>query len=197
MKQTLIILQVMIFVVVVFKVAATGQLFGKMDPKDTINIGGDSSSPSQVRPTTSMGDAQQNLLQKERTLYDVLEKRRVELDEREAALQEEEKKIATMKKEIQDRIDALLALEKRLDVKLAAEKEEDTKRFKNLAKILENAVPAKAGAMLEKLDNRTAAGITMNMKKDRAGIVLSHVSVQKVVEITREITRLSPSSPDR
>jgi flagellar motility protein MotE (MotC chaperone) len=42
--------------------------------------------------------------------------------------------------------------------------------------------------MLEKLDVKTAAGITMNMKRDKAGIIWGYLSPQKAIEITREIT---------
>jgi len=55
--------------------------------------------------------------------------------------------------------------------------------------VYESTPPAKAGSMLEKLDTKTAAGISMNMKRDKAGAIWGHISPQKAVEITREITR--------
>jgi len=136
-------------------------------------------------------------LQKERDLYALLEKRKKELDSRQESLRLEEQKLSVLKKEIQDKIDQLGIIEKRLEVKLDAEKSADAKRFKDLAKIYESAAPAKAGAMLEKLDNKTAAGITMNMKRDKAGAVLSNVNVQKVVEITKEITKSFKAEPEK
>ena len=58
-----------------------------------------------------------------------------------------------------------------------------------MAKVYEATPAAKAGKMLEQLDIKTAAGITMNMKKDKAGAIWGYVNPQKAVEITKEITR--------
>ncbi|HOK06745.1 MAG TPA: hypothetical protein PK836_02510 [Syntrophales bacterium] len=185
MKKTLIIIQIVCVALVCLKVVATGQLFGK-----TITA-----PPTPGASADAVRDTAADDLAKERDLYSLLEKKMGEVNAKEAALREEEGRLAAIKKEIQDRIDALTELEKRLDAKLAAEKAEDLKRYKDLAKIYENAAPAKAGAMMEKLDTKTAAGIAMNMKKDKAGTVLSHVPVAKAVEITREIVRVSPAAP--
>jgi len=72
---------------------------------------------------------------------------------------------------------------------LDANQTSDIKRYKEMAKVYESAPPAKAGAMLEKLDTKTAAGITMNMKKEKAGAIWGFITSQKAVEITKEITR--------
>lgn len=58
-----------------------------------------------------------------------------------------------------------------------------------MAKVYESTPPAKAGPMMEKLDTKTAAGITMNMKKDKAGALWAYLTPAKAVEITKEITR--------
>lgn len=58
-----------------------------------------------------------------------------------------------------------------------------------MAKVYESAPPAKAGKMLEQLDIKTAAGITMNMKKDKAGAVWGYITPQKAAAITKEITQ--------
>jgi flagellar motility protein MotE (MotC chaperone) len=128
-------------------------------------------------------------LQKERDLLVLLQQRQKDLDARESAVKSEEQKLLALKKEIVEKIDALKSLENRLAPKLDAEKVNDAKRFKDLAKVYEAAPPQKAAAMLEKLDVKTAAGITINMKRDRAGLVWGHLSPQKAVDITNEITR--------
>jgi flagellar motility protein MotE (MotC chaperone) len=73
---------------------------------------------------------------------------------------------------------------------LDAAQNTEVKRYKEMAKVYEATPAAKAGSMLEKLDVKTAAGITMNMKKDKAGAVWGYISPQKAVEITKEITRV-------
>jgi flagellar motility protein MotE (MotC chaperone) len=69
------------------------------------------------------------------------------------------------------------------------EKTRDIKRMKELAKVYEATPPQKAAAMLEKLEVRTAAGITINMKRERAGLIWGYLTPQKAVAITNEITR--------
>ena len=199
MKRTLIIGQIVILLIIGVKVATIGQLFehaGFTNKMDLVRAAVASTNPQAVISTT-LGDAGENNLQKERDLYALLEKRKKQLDSRQESLRLEEQKLSVLKKEIQDKIDQLGIIEKRLEVKLDAEKSADAKRFKDLAKIYESAAPAKAGAMLEKLDNKTAAGITMNMKRDKAGAVLSNVNVQKVVEITKEITKSFKAEPEK
>ena len=55
----------------------------------------------------------------------------------------------------------------------------------------EAAPPQKVAAMLDKLEVKTAAGITINMKRERAGLIWGFLNPQKAVEITNEITRKS------
>jgi flagellar motility protein MotE (MotC chaperone) len=94
-------------------------------------------------------------------------------------------------------MNTLGALEKRLDARLEAEKNQDVKKLKDLAKVYDATAPEKAGAMLEKLDTKTAAAITMYMKKDKAGLVLKHLNVDKAVQITKEITNSTPPQPEK
>jgi len=124
-----------------------------------------------------------------RTLYAALEERRIALEKREEALKKEEQRLLAIKKEISDKLEELRAKEEKINGLLAAAKAEENKRLKELAKVLESTPPAKAGIMLEQLDAKTAAGITMNMKKDKAGIIWGYLSPQKAIEITREITK--------
>lgn len=128
-------------------------------------------------------------LKKERELLASLQKRQKELDIRESGLKAEEQKVLALKKEIMEKIDALKSLEAQLSSKLDADKTNETKSLKDLAKVYEAAPPQKAAAMLEKLDVRTAAGITINMKRERAGLIWGHLTPQKAVAITNEVTR--------
>ena len=108
---------------------------------------------------------------------------------RESSLKAEEQKVLALKKEIMEKIDALKSLETQLSSKLDMDKTNDIKRLKELAKVYEATPPQKAAAMLEKLEVRTAAGITINMKRERAGLIWGYLTPQKAVAITNEITR--------
>lgn len=138
---------------------------------------------------TDVKDVTDDPLKKERDLLASLQKRQKELDMRESSLKAEEQKILALKKEIMEKIDALKSLETQLSSKLDMDKTNDTKRLKALAKVYEATPPQKAAAMLENLDVRTAAGITINMKRERAGMIWGYLTPQKAVAITHEITR--------
>lgn len=138
---------------------------------------------------TDVKDVTDDPLKRERDLLASLQKRQKELEMREGILKTEEQKMLALKKEIMERIDTLKSLEVQLSAKLDAEKTNDTKRLKELAKVYEATPPQKAAAMLEKLEVKTAAGITINMKRERAGLIWGYLTPQKAVAITQEITR--------
>jgi flagellar motility protein MotE (MotC chaperone) len=104
-------------------------------------------------------------------------------------LRADEQRLIALRKEITEKITILKTQEEKLATALDTTREEDIKRFKEMAKVYENTPPAKAGPMMEKLDTKTAAGITMNMKKDKAGALWAYITPQKAVDITKEITR--------
>jgi flagellar motility protein MotE (MotC chaperone) len=147
-------------------------------------------------PASSLKDVTEDSLQKERDLLTLLQKKQKELDTRENTLKAEEQKIAALKKEVMDKMDALKLMETQLTAKLDTEKSQDEKRLKELAKVYEATPPQKAAAMLEKLEVKTAAGITINMKRDKAGLIWGFLAPQKAVEITNEITKTSRRSAD-
>jgi len=139
--------------------------------------------------SSTIKDVTDDGLQKERDLFTLLQKKQKELEARETSVKAEEQKIAALKTEIVQKIDALKLLETQLAPMLDGEKTNDAKRLKDLAKVYEAAPPEKAAAAIEKLGVKTAAILTINMKRDRAGLILGHLSPQKAVEITNEITR--------
>lgn len=134
-------------------------------------------------------DVTEDPLKKERDLFDILQKKQKDLDTRESLIKAEEQKIVALKKEIVEKIDALKLLESQLSSRLDEDKSNDIKRLKELAKVYEATPPQKAAAMLEKLEVKTAARITINMKRDRAGLIWGYLTPQKAVAITNEITR--------
>jgi flagellar motility protein MotE (MotC chaperone) len=146
-------------------------------------------------PVPSPRDITDDGLKEERDLLALLQKKQKDLDARESAIKAEEEKIRALKNEVLEKIDALKALDDKLSAKLDIEKTNDDKRLKELAKVYEATPPQKAAAMLEKLETKTAAGITINMKRERAGLIWGYLDPQKAVEITREITKTTKSSP--
>jgi flagellar motility protein MotE (MotC chaperone) len=191
MKKTIVVLQVIVLLLFVAKIAALGEILKNPNAANT-------SSGPEKRPITetsakgvfpSATDGTKDDLEKPRDILTALEKKKKELEQREILLKSEEQRIATLKKEILDKIDLLRAEQEKLNAIVETSKTADSKRYKDLAKVFDATLPAKAGAMLEQLDVKTAAGITMNMKKDKAGILWGYLSPQKAIEITREITR--------
>ena len=140
-------------------------------------------------PVLPPRDVTEDHLQKERDLLAILQKREKALDARETAIKAEEQKVVALKQELLGKIDTFKALKAQLGDRLDAEKGQEEKRTKELAKVYDAAPPQKVAAMLEKLNVRTAAGITIHMKRERAGLAWGFLNPQKAVEITNEITR--------
>lgn len=193
MRKFIILCQLLVLVIFVVKIAALGDLLQKGDlsgylPLTVNRAMAESPAKTAVSPAPAKEPADDGLRQ-HRELAASLQARKTELDDRENALKTEEQKLLALKKEILEKIELLRGVEERLNVTIEANKSLENKRYKDLAKVYESTLPAKAGPMLEKLDLATAAGITMNMKRDKAGAIWGYLSPQRAVEITREITR--------
>lgn len=204
MKKLLTGVQILILVLILTKVASVVGLISKSDILPATNLLTSLAQAQQPAATpasvaTSVGgsamtapparEASDSSLSKERDLAAALLDKKNELDNREIALRTEEQRLLVLRKEITDKIALLKSQEEKLTVVLEASQTSDVKRYKEMAKVYEATPAAKAGKMLEQLDIKTAAGITMNMKKDKAGAIWGYVSPQKAVEITKEITR--------
>jgi flagellar motility protein MotE (MotC chaperone) len=191
MKKCMIVFQISIFLFFVVKIAAIGGILQNPLPQNTV-----SATEKQQTPDTpvkgvasSASDATDDSLAKPRNILTALETKKKELDQREQFLRSEEQRLLALKKEILDKIDLLKTEQDKLDAVVKNSQTEESKRYKALAKVYDETPAPKAGAMLEKLDVKTAAGITMNMKRDKAGTIWGYLSPQKAIEITREITR--------
>jgi len=190
MKKYMVVLQISIFLFFVVKIAALGGILQNPLPENTLSAAEkrqNMETPSKgVAP--SANDVTDDSLAKPRNILTALETKKKELEQREQFLRSEEQRLLTLKKEILDKIDLLRTEQEKLDAVVKNSQTAETKRYKELAKVFDATPAAKAGAMLEKLDVKTAAGITMNMKRDKAGIIWGYLSPQKAIEITREIT---------
>ncbi len=206
MKKIVIGAQILIAVLLLVKVAS---VFGILKNVDSINEAttittqamaqtgtpGASIAKSQAAPVVpsktlpAPKDAMEDVLTQQRDLAAALAAKKVELDNRENALRADEQRLIALRKDITEKMAILKTQEEKLASKLDATRAEDIKRYKEMAKVYENTPPAKAGPMMEKLDTKTAAGITMNMKKDKAGALWAYITPQKAVDITKEITK--------
>ncbi len=194
MKNKKIIMTVLIIAILFVKLFVAGELFQELSGVDTSSLlvkRAMAEVPKNGSATLPVKDVVADHLSLERALMKTLELKQQELDNRENSLMAEEQRIQALKQEIVAKIDMLRALEERLGAVIEVDKSSEGKKYKDLAKVYDSAPPDKVGPMLEKMDTKTAAGITMNMKRDRAGAVLGYLSPQKAIEITREITRAS------
>ena len=216
MKKLFIVIQVVILVLIIAKVATVVGLPKKIDflPDTSLMMdnaiaqqnsanpvaatssapaGSEATSPSIQAITPSAKENVDDSLTKQRDLASALLAKKIELDNRDNALRAEEQRLLALRKEITDKITLLKSQEEKLTAIIEATQTSEIKRYKEMAKVYEATPPAKAGSMLEKLDIKTAAGITMNMKKDKAGAIWGFITPQKAVEITKEITKAGGS----
>jgi flagellar motility protein MotE (MotC chaperone) len=193
MKKIIIITQFIVLLLFLVKIVALGEVMSKANaaglPQATVKHLQSDSSPKIVAPEAKSA-AEADGLARPRDILTSLEVKKNDLDKKEQFLRAEEQRLLLLKKEIVEKIDLLRSQEEKLNASVEVQKTAESKNFKELAKVLEATPPAKAGLMLEQLDVKTAAGITMNMKRDKAGAIWGYLSPQKAVEITREITHL-------
>jgi flagellar motility protein MotE (MotC chaperone) len=198
MKKKKTIIAVFIITILFVKLFAAGELFKKFSgvSPDAFDISKALADTNQNNVTIEPVDSTKikDSLSQERSLMKALEQRQRDIVNRERRLQDEEQRLQALKQEIVTKIDILIGLEERLNTAIEAAKATENKKYKDLARVYDATPADKVSAMLERMDTRTAANITMNMKKDKAGAVLGHLNPQRAIEITKEITRISSSS---
>ncbi|NTW76839.1 MAG: hypothetical protein HGB33_03520 [Syntrophaceae bacterium] len=199
MKKILIGIQILILVLILIKAASVVGLIKKTDYLSATSLitrqalaESPVASPASGKMPSALGQPLNETAGDDLTtvkdLASALAAKKSELDKRESGLRVEEQRLLALKKEITDKILLLKGQEEKLTSALESNKADEVKRYKDMAKVYESAPPAKAGKMLEQLDIKTAAGITMNMKKDKAGAVWGYITPQKAAAITKEIT---------
>src|SRR3989304_4335593 len=198
MKKFMIVLQIFVALLFIVKIVALAEVAQKTAP-DSAATGAPKRAAAETphqNVATSARESTDDGLSKSRDLLKSLEARKEKLEKKEHFLKSEEQRLLLLKKEILEKIDLLRFQEEKLTAALEAGKTAESKVYKDLAKVFEATPPAKAGVMLEQLDVRTAAGITMNMKRDKAGAIWGYLSPRKAVEITREITNAGKQNPN-
>ena len=187
MKKLIITCEILILFFFAVKIAAVGGIIKETRASMT-NGEVAAESPAVATISPKIRDVFEDRLSEERKLLSSLQKREKQLDMREKLIESGEKRLALLKKEIVEKIEKLRTMEEELTTVIETYKAECNGKYKELAKVYESTPPARAGSMLEKLDNKTAAGIIMNMKSKKAGAVWGHIPPEKAVAITKEIT---------
>lgn len=204
MKRIIIVVQVTIIILILVKVISVIDLIRKTDFLPEVYSIANNALAQQAASTPTASNSlpapaaqsknppkemKGDSLAKQRDLATALLSKKAELENKENNLRAEEQRLLALRREITEKIALLKIQEEKLTNALEGAQASEAKKFKEMAKVYEATPAAKAGSMLEKLDVKTAAGITMNMRKDKAGAVWGHISPQKAVEITKEITR--------
>ncbi len=194
MKKIILLTQVVVLLFFLAKIAALGEVMKKPEvvpftPGSFMRYEPDIAAQADLAKLNKTPRDEVKVT-KVRDMLTALESKRVALEKKEQYLSGEEQRLLLLKKEIVEKIDTLRTQEEKSLAAAELQNSADNKRFKDLAKVYEATPAAKAGVMLEQLDVKTAAGITMNMKKEKAGAIWGYLSPQKAVKITFEITRL-------
>lgn len=195
MKKAIILCEILVVIFIALKIFSIFFL-NKMDGSGLPPwfLGTAIAEPSIRALQSGSGDVDDRLAHERKLLASLME-RQQQLDGREALLRSEEKRLEALKKEIVQKIESLRELEEKLTTPLEEKKASEEKRFKDLAKIYEAAPPRQVGTILEKMDNKTAAGILMHMNSKKAGAVWGFLSPERSVEIAGEITKAGSVVP--
>jgi flagellar motility protein MotE (MotC chaperone) len=192
MKRIFIAFEILVVFLFIVKLFAIGEIVKR---SELYNISLWSVNPaladssSQTTGSTLVKDAFEDTLTNERNLMVSLEDRRRQLEDRENFISFEEKRLNLLKKEIVAKIEVLHGPEGKTAVSQESDKEEN-KRIKELAKEYDATPPDKVATLFSRMDNKTAAGIIMQMKNKKAGAVWEFFSPEKAVEIAKTITKM-------
>ncbi|OPL15460.1 MAG: hypothetical protein AVO39_07910 [delta proteobacterium MLS_D] len=181
MKKLLFLCKILLIGVIVIKVAALAGVI-----KETESWKASLSPDDAVADERAADDDQSS---RHRELLKMLAEKEQELAEREKTLTDEEQRLSSLKQEILSRIDVLDSMMESIRVI-------DDKQYTDLAKVYEAAPPDRAGAMLERLNRKTAAAIIMRMKSKSAGEIWGYLDPDTAAAITREISDFLHYSTD-
>ena len=192
MKKIFITFEILIIFLFMAKLFAIGEIVKRSGlyniPLWSVNHAIADSS-LQTSGSTPVRDIFEDTLTNERNLMISLEDRRRQLEDRENFAKLEEKRLNSLKKEIVTKMEIFQGRKEKTTVPQESGKEEN-KRIKELAKEYDATPPDKVATLFNKLDNRTAAGIIMQMKNKKAGAVWEYLNPEKAVEIAKTITNM-------
>ena len=187
MKKIFVTFEVLIIILFVAKLFAVGEIVKRAGLYNislwAVNPAmADSSSQSR----SPVRDIFEDTLANERNLMISLEDRRRQIEDRENIVKIEEKRLNSLKKEIVAKIELFQGRKDKTILPQESEKEEN-KKIKELAKEYDATPPDKVATLFDKLDNKTAAGIILQMKNKKAGAVWEYLNPGKAVEIAKTI----------
>jgi flagellar motility protein MotE (MotC chaperone) len=175
------------------KILVIGEIVKRSEISDNL-LWSVESARADSSPQANVGspakDISVDALTAERSIMSTLQERRRLLENRENLIKFEEKKINSLRSEIVARMEMIRGREEKMTSLQESTRTEDIARFRDLAKVYEATPPEKVGALLNKMDNKTAAGIIMQMNVKKAGAVWGQLNPEKAVEITKAIARI-------
>ncbi len=115
------------------------------------------------------------------------QKKQIEHDQK--VLQELKTLAEQAQKDAQEKIQALQLIEERLKAHQAAKKRHDLKRVKRLSKIYEGMAPAKAAAIMEKMEIVSVVSVLSLMDERKVAKILSNMSADLAMRISEIIAR--------
>ena len=191
MKKIIVAFEILILFLFMTKILAIAEIVKRSDIFDyslwsAKHALADVSSQAAAR--LPVRDVFEDTLMNERSLIISLEDRRRQLENRENFVKFEEKRIHLLKNEIVAKIEMLQNREEKITVPQESDKVENINKIKELAKVYGATPPDKVGALFSKMDNKTAAGIIMQMNTKKAGAVWGHLDPEKAVEIAKTIS---------
>ncbi|MGA3207190.1 MAG: hypothetical protein ABSE05_05150 [Syntrophales bacterium] len=193
MKKIIITIEILVVFLFIAKILAIGEIVKRSEIHDYLLWSVKSAladSSSQTGVDSPSRDVTVDTLASERSLMSNLADRRRQLENRENLIKFEEKKINLLRNEIVARIEMIRGREKKMTSPQESARSEDNTRFRELAKVYEATPPDKVGALLDKMDSKTAAGIIIQMNVKKAGAVWGHLNPEKAVKITEAIASI-------
>lgn len=190
MKKIVFAFEIIIMFLFAAKLIAIGEIVKRTNISDYVLLSAaQAESFSRTPESRQVRDVFDDPLANERNLMVSLDDRRRQLEYRENTLKFEETKMKSLKKEIENKIERLQG---RQGTTAASEDldTEGSKRIKALAKEYNATPPEKVGDLLTKMDNRTAAGIILQMNNKKAGAVWGNLSPERAVEIAKTIASM-------
>ena len=164
MKKAVIAIEILLVLLFMAKILAIGEIVKRSEISNYL-LWPVTSALADSSPQTSVDspsrDVSIDTLASERSFMSTLADRGRQLENREHGVKFEEKKINLLRNEIVARIEVIRGREEKMASPQQSAGFEDNTRFKELAKAYEATPPDKVGALLNKMDSKTAAGIIM------------------------------------
>ncbi len=188
MKKAIIVFQILILFLFLAKLFVMGVILKKSELYDFFWSANPALAESSSQRTGGTGrDVFEDALAKERYLTVYLEDKKLQLDGKESFIKYEEQKINSLKKEISAKIDKLRGMEDKVTVAQESDQAEDKKKYKELAKAYEATPPDKVASLFNKMDDKTAAAIILQMNIKKAGAVWGNLDPVKAAQISKTI----------